>query len=107
MFDEDSIRCEYCGLIYFADVGSFHVCKNRLDASKREADDFNEIFQGNGEKIKVSIQIEIECYNSAEAVRSALDCIELNSSAKYNKNDTIKGYDDVLDCKYMMTRIVK
>ena len=42
MFDEDSIRCEHCGLLYYADVGSFHICKNRLDAAKKEADDFNE-----------------------------------------------------------------
>ena len=58
-------------------------------------------------KIKVAIQIEIECDNSADAVRSALECIELNSAAKYNKNDTVKGYDNVLDCKYMMKRTIK
>lgn len=105
--DEDRITCEHCGLRYYPEVGMGHICQEGIDAAKKETEVFNRRYQGTGKRIKVLIQIELECYDSPDAVHAALDCIELYSSAEKNKSEIFSGYDDVLDCSYSVKRIVK
>ena len=62
---------------------------------------------GSGEKVKVSISIELECYNTPEAINSALDIASFNSFQNINNGESFSGYDDVMDCRYRVKRTVK
>lgn len=105
--DEDRITCEYCGASYYPDVGSFHTCPEGQAAARLATEASDRRFRGTGEKISVRIVIELECFNSPEAVQSALECVELNSSAALNARDHVSGIDDVMECRYTMTRIIR
>ena len=102
--DEDRITCEYCGLRYYPEVGMGHICKQGIEASERATEESERRYKGSGNKIKVSIQIEIECFDSSEAVDSALNIIDLSGFKSLNEDETFFGRDTILDCKYKMIR---
>ena len=104
--DEDRISCEHCGLRYYPEVG-FHTCPQSQLAARLATEAADRQYMGSGRKVVINIAIEIECYNTPQAVQAALDCIELNTMKELNKQTHIEGDDDVLDCRYSMTRTVR
>lgn len=102
--DEDKITCKHCGLSYYPEVGMGHICQEGIEASRKETEESDRRYKGTGNKIKVSIQIDIECYDSPEAVDSALNIITFSDRKPLNENETFFGRDNILDCKYKMVR---
>ncbi len=107
--DDDLITCEHCGKRHYPEVGWGHICPEGIEASKRETEEHERKYLGSGEKVKFRLTIDVECYNTRDAISHALTEIEMNSSSKIveNENFTVTGRDKLMGCSWKIKKETK
>lgn len=107
--DDDLITCEYCGNRYYPEVGFGHVCKEGIEASRREIEELNRKYEGSGEKIKFRLTLDIECYNTRDAIYHVLTDISTNCDSLIIEKDSffLTGKDELMGCSWKVKKETK
>ncbi len=108
-FDDDLITCEHCGKRNYPEVGFGHICPEGIEASKRETEELERRYEGSGEKVKFRLIIDVECYNTRDAISHVLTDVEMNSFSKIveKENFTVTGKDGLMGRSWKITKETK
>lgn len=101
--DEDRITCPDCGESSYPEIGFGHVCEAGAARAKRETEEWNRRYRGNGEKVRLRIELEIECFNTENALAAAMDGIEAANVFRLANGNGVTR-DSVLDFTARFTR---
>ena len=66
--DDDMITCPDCGHKEYPQVGfGGHICQAAMDRAARETAAINAKYEGSGQRVRVAITVEFECYDTKGA----------------------------------------
>ena len=107
MDDDDVIVCEHCGHREYPHIGpGVHTCVGMEQELNRRNKEFKHTFENGGRRC--TIQIEVECFDSHDAITAAIDTAMSDVIHPVNRmlrGKIYSGGDSMFECTYKVIKL--